>query len=271
MDKKHYLNLGCGTSFVPGWTNIDFVSYSEHVQAHDLRKGIPYPDQSFDVVYHSHVLEHFTKENGEKFISECFRVLKPGGVIRIAVPDLEQIAINYIKYMNASLNSENGAAEKYEWTLLEMFDQTVRTKNGGRMFEYIIDESKNNDAFLIERNGQEVEPILHTLREEKKKRTGLKAMLSNLKNDLKTSVLQGVFGDKYDFYKEGRFRNEGEIHQWMYDRYSLKKLLQEKGFSKAEQRTAFESYIKDWSSFALDGENGKIRKPDSLFMEAIKE
>ena len=85
------LNLGCGGRFHPEWTNIDFYSSGGAVIAHDLNLGIPFPDSSFDVVYHSHVLEHFPKAKARRFIAECVRVLKPGGILRVVVPDLEDL------------------------------------------------------------------------------------------------------------------------------------------------------------------------------------
>ena len=69
----------------------------------------------------------------------------------------------------------------------------------------------------------------------------------------------------------GYYRQGGEVHQWMYDRYSLSVLLRKCGFEQIVLRTATESYIPNWDSFNLDTESdGKIYKPDSLFMEAIK-
>src|SRR5580704_992300 len=82
------LNLGCGDRFHPNWENLDFVPVDRTVKAHDLRRGIPYPDGCFDVVYHSHVLEHFSKVEAPQFLRECFRVLAPSGIIRVVVPDL---------------------------------------------------------------------------------------------------------------------------------------------------------------------------------------
>lgn len=51
MNKLKYLNVGCGDKFHKDWTNIDMVSTSRYVRAHNLLKGIPFPDAAFDVVY----------------------------------------------------------------------------------------------------------------------------------------------------------------------------------------------------------------------------
>lgn len=275
MNDLKYLNLGCGSTFVKGWTNIDFVSGSEHVIAHNLLKGIPFPDNSFDLVYHSHVLEHFPKSEAPKFIAECYRVLKPGGIIRIAIPDLEQIALNYIKYLNEALENVPGADQKYEWTMLEMYDQVVREKPGGEMAAYIKDVSKNNDEFLLYRNGKEVEGLMRNLRgpapESIQSGSKIRKLLSSVYHfKFRKSLERFALKDNYEGYKSSQFRKQGEIHQWMYDRYSIKKMLESKGFKNAEKKTAFTSYANDWNEYKLDGENGNVRKPDSLFMEAIK-
>jgi len=67
------------------------------------------------------------------------------------------------------------------------------------------------------------------------------------------------------------FRISGEMHQWIYDRYSLSKLPQEAGFTDIKVCRANESAIPNFNSYLLDIEpDGKVRKPDSLFMEARK-
>jgi hypothetical protein len=68
----------------------------------------------------------------------------------------------------------------------------------------------------------------------------------------------------------GQFRLGGEIHQWMYDRYSLSELLKKHGFENVKVVSATESQIPNWSNYNLDMMDGKVRKPDSLFMEAQK-
>lgn len=274
MSKLPYLNLGCGTTYHKDWVNIDFVSTSNHVLAHNLLLGIPSPSSSFEVVYHSHVLEHFPKTKAIEFIRECYRVLQPNGIIRIAIPDLEQIALNYLKYLNESLNDIPGASEKYNWTMLELFDQLVRSTSGGEMIDYIKDSSKNNDSFLLERNGNEVKRIIEMVRNISESKSpssySIGARIKSIPGRIRRKAIQLILGNDYKTYQLGKFRLEGEIHQWMYDRYSLKKLLEGIGFKDVRVKTAFDSAIPDWEKFSLDGNNGIVRKPDSLFVEAVK-
>jgi len=109
------LNLGCGAVAPEGWENVDFAigarlnrsflrpiarrvfttEWPPNVLLHDLTKRFPWPDRSVDVVYSSHTLEHLEKGAGERFVAECRRVLKPGGILRIVVPDLRRIVKEY--------------------------------------------------------------------------------------------------------------------------------------------------------------------------------
>jgi len=281
---KTYLNLGCGQRFHKDWTNIDFVSNSPYVQAYNLLQGIPFEDNAFEVVYHSHVLEHFSKADGKKFIQECHRVLKPNGIIRIAVPDLEQIAKEYLKNLNLALEGNIDAQYNYEWIMLEMYDQAVRTKSGGQMASYFFQEILPNEDYVFKRIGEEgrnirkfyLENLNKTTQQSispKDKRSFLRKILSKIKQAIKAFL----FRDEIQFYQDniqyaliGKFRLSGEIHQWMYDRYSLSKLLEETKFRDIQIKTAFESAIPNWNDFELESKNGVIFKPDSLFAEARK-
>jgi predicted SAM-dependent methyltransferase len=274
MSKRPYLNLGCGITFDPRWTNIDFVSTGEGVLAHNLLEGIPCKDQEFELVYHSHVLEHFPKDKALAFLKECKRVLKPSGIIRVAIPDLERIAQNYIRFLNESLEGQTGAKEKYEWSVIELLDQMVRNTTGGEMIQYVADQTKKNDSFLIERNGHEIERLFEAVRKtnsnQQNQPTSKASFWSRLKNKLNREFKMRLLGDDYRLLQEAKFRNSGEIHQWMYDRFSLSELLKSAGFKNPQVKSAFESGVSDWTDFNLDGANGKVRKPDSLFMEAVK-
>ena len=117
------VNLGCGLAIAPGWINIDgslnaLIAnfpvpfhkiayrlsgarsyYSEDVYCdilktntfmhHDLAYSIPLHDSSADFVYSSHFLEHLNRRDAENLLAESYRVLKPGGIVRVAVPDLK--------------------------------------------------------------------------------------------------------------------------------------------------------------------------------------
>jgi hypothetical protein len=71
-------------------------------------------------------------------------------------------------------------------------------------------------------------------------------------------------------FRQGLFRNSGEIHRVMYDRFRLPRLLASHGFVDVRVCAADESRIPDFNRFQLDVVNGSIRKPDSLFVEGIK-
>ncbi|HYR09682.1 MAG TPA: type II secretion system major pseudopilin GspG [Longimicrobium sp.] len=87
------LQLGTGHNPLPGWLNTDVQVFRRgHVEFLDATKPFPLPDASFDYVYSEHQIEHIPLEAGERMLAECFRVLRPGGVVRIATPDLQAMA-----------------------------------------------------------------------------------------------------------------------------------------------------------------------------------
>ncbi len=115
------INLGCGLAVAKGWINVDgslnaliaqlpamhklsyrvsganrYYTCTEYCSLlkehqfvhHDLSYGIPFENESVDFVYSSHFLEHLFKKEAAHILQEAYRVLKPGGIIRICVPDL---------------------------------------------------------------------------------------------------------------------------------------------------------------------------------------
>lgn len=277
------INLGCGNNFHDEWINIDLLANNEKIISCNLLNGIPFPDNDIDVVFNSHLLEHFSKKQGEIFIKECFRVLKPGGIIRVAVPDLEQIIKEYINILTRIDNNEIQAVDDYNWILLELYDQTVRNVSGGMMGEYFCQPSIPNEEYVYSRIGNEGRNLRYKYLNSVNKTSVLtkdkllvtKLLSSPSLNFFFEKLISFVYKKKYEQIKHfcsiGQFRESGEIHQWMYDKYSLNILLQKVGFKKIIKRTAFESYIERWPSYNLDTmSDGTIRKPDSLFIEALK-
>jgi predicted SAM-dependent methyltransferase len=275
MTLSNYLNVGCGAKFHVSWTNVDMHSTSPHVQACNLLKGLPYANNQFDVVYHSQVLEHFPKEDAARFLGECLRVLKPGGVLRVVVPDLESIAKEYLRYLNQNLENPNRTAEaNYDWIMLEMYDQTVRNHSGGQMAEFLRQPNLTNEEFVIQRSGAVGRSIIENNRKDnsdsrwktlrkKMKRMTFKKLIGHSVNRLKGKVSTRA-------YIIGSFRLGGEVHMWMYDRFSLSRLLSRLGFVEIEVLTPHQSKVPNWCDYELDVKDGIVIDPASLFMEARK-
>lgn len=68
----------------------------KNILIHDLTKPLPFKNNSVDCIYSSHTLEHLYFDDAKKLLNECFRVLKPGGLIRVVVPDLKAYANEYL-------------------------------------------------------------------------------------------------------------------------------------------------------------------------------
>ena len=273
-----FVNLGCGSRFRPDWTNIDSWSNTPAIQQYDLTQGVPLADESADVVYHSHILEHFDRACAARFLKECCRVLKKGGIIRVVVPDLEKIARLYLKALEESVSGSEQWQHNYKWLMLEMYDQTVRETPGGGITDYFREPSLPNPEFVEERMGAEPIRRLKEILKNGQARptlTGLALIrkhLSRFRARAKEAALHRLLPAKdYRSLVLGRFRNSGEIHKWMYDRYSLAQSLQDAGFAEVRECRALDSAIPGWADFHLDTQpDGQSYKPDSLYLEAIK-
>ncbi len=279
-DKSTYLNLGCGSRYHPDWINIDIASHAPEIIQHDLSRGIPLSDAVCDVVYHAAVLEHMRRSDAAAFMAECYRVLKPGGIVRVGVPDLEKICRMYLSTLAAALNGDETAMYDYDWIMLELYDQTVREKGGGGMLEYLRQNPLPNETFVYEQIGEEGRQLVNALRgqDSHSKRSHptffyrVQRKLRSLPGIAKRRIAQWLLGahDRRSL-EIGRFRLAGEVHQWMYDRYSFARLLGQTGFRSSQLQNATTSRIPNWTSFNLDTlPNGQVIKPDLFFMEAIK-
>ena len=106
------LNIGCGSNVKKGWLNIDFCKEANFNI--DVRKGLPFVNNSVEVIYSEHFLEHldYPKES-LPFLMECYRVLKNGGVIHVGVPDSRYVVESCIIEPIASKFLQK--VKKYNW------------------------------------------------------------------------------------------------------------------------------------------------------------
>ncbi len=167
------VNLGSGLRVAPGWINVDgslktllagkpdFVIGLAHnfltdrsiareqfreilsnntFVHHDLKYGVPMPDSSVDFIYTSHTLHHLYRDQAQKLLNDCCRALKPGGVIRIAVPDLEYIfalygkgererALEFFFYSSTPRHSLSSRRYQYDFEMLRMMLQAAGYDN----------------------------------------------------------------------------------------------------------------------------------------------
>ena len=84
-----------------------YASLPKNVMVHNLKKGIPFENNSIDVVYHSHVFELIPKSQALAFMKEVNRVLKPGGIQRIVIPDMEILCLELINHIEECDKDEN--------------------------------------------------------------------------------------------------------------------------------------------------------------------
>lgn len=90
------LHIGCGNTKLDGWVNIDLSERLDTVDiVWDATEGFPFKDESCVLIYNEHFLEHLTVKQASRFLTECYRLLKPGGILRIAMPSLEYVVQKY--------------------------------------------------------------------------------------------------------------------------------------------------------------------------------
>jgi SAM-dependent methyltransferase len=128
------VNLGCGPNAPADWLNVDgswnawfsnhrflrralqMVGLIKHnvgadwkvrPLVHDLTKPLPFETNGISAIYGSHVLEHLYHVDAKRLLAECKRVLKPGGVIRLVVPDLHSMIVEYVEKKNGAAASKD--------------------------------------------------------------------------------------------------------------------------------------------------------------------
>jgi predicted SAM-dependent methyltransferase len=88
---RKMLNIGCGANMLPGWLNTDFSPGDSRAVFLDATQRFPLKDESFDYVFSEHMIEHVPYDHALAMLGECHRVLRKGGRIRVATPDLRRI------------------------------------------------------------------------------------------------------------------------------------------------------------------------------------
>ncbi|MDD2768304.1 MAG: methyltransferase domain-containing protein [Methylococcus sp.] len=153
------INVGCGMTVTVGWVNLDnslsltlsklpsWVArlmhriglldsaqyrYVNFARAHGIiqvnaAKRLPFQNGEVEIIYSSHMLEHLDRKGARNFLDEALRVLMPGGMIRVSVPDLKLLAENYVKHQDADrfiesmgtcIDNQRSLQEKVKYILM---------------------------------------------------------------------------------------------------------------------------------------------------------
>lgn len=258
---------------------MDVAPADPNVLTVDINKGLPFCSEFATVCYSSHVLEHLDKTGANNLVAECFRVLRHGGVIRLVLPDLEALAREYLRILDALTSGDDTRESDYDWIMLELYDQAVRNSSGGEMVRFLENLAEKDRPFVRSRIGVEAEKCW--VDKQALPQSGQQSAITNWiswerlfrrsREKLASWLVYLIAGKAAQrSFRKGLFRDSGEVHQWMYDRYSLKRLLEQTGFVNVKICTATESYIPEYAKYSLDVSNGNVRKPDSLYVEACK-
>ena len=276
MDMQRLVNFGCGSVAHPQWINVDLEPAVPFARSIDVRQPLPFATDSVDMCYSSHLLEHLTAREGAAFLQEQQRVLKPHGVIRVAVPDLGHLCREFAELQDRVLGGDRESEFQLEYTYLELFDQATRQLPGGDLYSTWLGCPPEYAAFVESRAGDEFRRSVARRGEKARRRSALLraggwrrawTMLRERGVEITARVLLGSGGARA--VREGFFRASGEIHRVMYDEARLARRLVAAGFHEPMRMRATESRLPGFAAFNLDAENGRVRKPDSLFIEAV--
>ena len=269
--------------FLKEWTNIQFVAIPQpplkNIYYVDLSKrALDFSNNTFDAVNAYHVLEHLMPHEGQKFMAEIFRVLKPNGVFRVSTPDLQSNCREYLHQLGiASENPTLQNIQRYQWSVMSIFEQMVREKSGGMMLDFLRDG--NYDREYLDRTfGDCFRPLIEIAQQtELAQDTPINLDRKTFRSGLTRLMPRAVYLSLQRLYRE--YKPLGHRHpsvskerdRWKYDIVSLTLLMRNAGFVQIKQQDYKNSDIPEWNRYNLDCSNVADRAIDpSVYVEGRK-
>jgi SAM-dependent methyltransferase len=159
LAEKIFLNIGAGDFYHKYWTNVDYVSdwYSKSQKYHFVNynimsmKPLPFKDNSIELVYNSHVIEHVTNCAVNYLLLEIYRILKPGGGVRITCPDAQLL---YKSLSNQDLSFWNW---RYEWFTGKL-SSGISDISEVTIYDYIVREIATPSCRFYKYKKSSIEP-----------------------------------------------------------------------------------------------------------------
>lgn len=204
--KTANVNWACGGAFVANDDRINFgcISSGPAVQPADLLERLQLVDGAAVLVYSFHFLEHISHNQVPAFLADCLRILKPGGVSRLVVPDLENLCRTYLAH------GDCGEYQQADFLVLDLLDQCVRREAGGELGRYYqqlrLAPNRNAEAlaFVRHRAGEElIAPPPHSSF-SRGAQEGCRQGRAPLDPGCAAAVAQGLSRAKREFGSRGR-------------------------------------------------------------------
>jgi predicted SAM-dependent methyltransferase len=259
-----FLNLACGDVYIKNsnWINLDYYSSNSFVRSVDLLSRLPLKDGTVSAIYCSHFLEHIPIDKVDFFLSECYRVLKIKGIIRIITPNFLEMCNAYVKSVKKNLDNS-------EFLITEILDQLVRKKQGGNLQKlynrYLDEKNEKMIKFVYKRNGKNL------FKRTKYKKKNFILRVANKFFRMYIYIISFLYPSSFK-NQNISFASVGENHQWLWDYYQLRYKLEKNNFSFIKKMSFKKTNIKNFPVKYLDSNvDGKPRKgAESLYLEAKK-
>lgn len=278
MKKK--VNLACGGIYVnhSDWINLDYSPIGDGVIQADLLGTLPFKQGSVSLVYSSHFLEHIPRAKVRPFLSECFRILEPGGVIRLVLPDLEQMCSQYLD------KRKQGDHRKADFCVVAMIDQCIRLESGGELgslyefYSQSFDKNIDMAEYIRSFNGEVLCKVQNQGNNNSNKIITMLGKPKLLYGKI-AYYLQQYYIHMIVSLLPRAFRTQnvslaavGERHHWLWDFYQLQQALESVGFIEVSRFNFNTSRVTDFPFQPLDMDlEGFPRKGlESMYIEAQK-
>jgi predicted SAM-dependent methyltransferase len=275
-----------GDVFLEQWNNVIFATTARGALKNTIYldlslEPLPFASATFDAAYAYHVFEHLTLAEAQRCIRDIRRVLKPDGLVRISVPNLEDICRLYLDALQKAWDRPTwGNLVHYRWVVMAMFEQMVRQRSGGLMVA-AIERGDYREDDLRQLFGDALNPIV---RRTQPQHGGGPAQ--PLAGTPETSPVRSPAGlirraarvirGALPHLVTRRVRDRLEIDprltkeavRWMHDRLSLKLLLEEAGFVEISHPDYRVSRIANWATYNFDqSRHGDHPLDPSVFIE----
>lgn len=139
--QANYLDLGAADDGLEGFVSLDFFTNHAASYGADLRFPLMIDDAVFDGIFTEHTLEHLSYEEVSRLLAECLRILKPGGRIRVIVPDVSIVAESYVR-------KDDHFFREFEIAMLAPRGRTLQTRMEALSFE--LQENGHRSAWDFE-------------------------------------------------------------------------------------------------------------------------